>query len=290
LADRDHVVREIHAETGEPIRAFGRHTGEVLDVVVSRDGRRLATAGVDGTVRVWSVNGSRKPLTFRRHADRVEAISFSADGRTIASISRDGTAYLWRTVDGAVQRVLGGSHRTPTYQAQSLQRRDTPSAPLPPVVSGSTFMGAVRSPSSAAHAASLATVDRASNRSEPPVACGSSFSVAFSPDGSIIATAGWNRSVQLWDARDGNLLGQLTAERGCITCLGFSPEGDQLATGGLEGDLILWDVSRRRVSCTVKAHAGPVGSIAFSPSGAWIASAATDGMSKLWSVPRTIAQ
>jgi len=67
------------------------HTGSVFCVAYSKDGRRLATAGADRTVRLWDAAGGTALHVFRGHLDEVRKVAFSADGKRILSASLDET-------------------------------------------------------------------------------------------------------------------------------------------------------------------------------------------------------
>ena len=72
---------------------LGERDGAV--VAAGPDGRTLATAGTDGTVRLWDADTGRAIGAMKGHAGRVNALAFSPDGRTLASASDDGTVRLW---------------------------------------------------------------------------------------------------------------------------------------------------------------------------------------------------
>jgi len=61
------------------------------------DGTRIASAGADGTVRLWEASGGREILTLHGHHDRVHGVAFSPDGARLASASADGVVRIWKT-------------------------------------------------------------------------------------------------------------------------------------------------------------------------------------------------
>src|SRR5207253_9356635 len=83
------------AGTGEAIREFRGHTAEVRAVAVSPDGKTLATAGDDRTVRLWELETGQLLRTLEGHGAQVRSLAFCPDGKTLASGGWDGSVKLW---------------------------------------------------------------------------------------------------------------------------------------------------------------------------------------------------
>ena len=113
-------------------------------------------------------------------------------------------------------------------------------------------------------------------------------SVAFSPDGRILASAHQGGDVVLWDARDGRQLGLLKGHRDQVDQVVFSPDGRSLATAGKDKTVKLWSLATRRQTAraTLKGDLTPVWSVAYSPDGKTLAVADgpidTPGTVTLW--------
>lgn len=110
-------------------------------------------------------------------------------------------------------------------------------------------------------------------------------SVAFSPDGKILAVGGY-RMVRLLDPQSGKVLHQLNGAIGTVRSLAFSHNGRWLAAGGglcqRSGEIQLWDLQSDTLARTITGHRDCIYSVAFSPDGKLLASGSYDKLIKLW--------
>jgi WD40 repeat protein len=110
-------------------------------------------------------------------------------------------------------------------------------------------------------------------------------SVAFSPDGKLLASGGIDKVVRLWDVTTGKTIATLKGHIDTISSVVFSPDGKTLASTGTDRTILLWDVRRGKNTATLRTgHTDSVTSLAFSPDGKVLASASQDKTIKLWDV------
>ncbi|WP_410641733.1 NB-ARC domain-containing protein [Amycolatopsis sp. lyj-346] len=106
--------------------------------------------------------------------------------------------------------------------------------------------------------------------------------VAWSPDGALIAAAGDDGAVRVWEPLSGRLLLTLHGGTEGVEKLGWSPGGTFLAAGSRDGVLRVWDTTERQEVAVLTGHTGPVGALAWSPDGRRLASAGEDGTARIW--------
>jgi WD40 repeat protein len=110
-------------------------------------------------------------------------------------------------------------------------------------------------------------------------------SIAFHPDGAVLASAGDDGAIKLWKLETGTLLQQILAHDEPITGLAFSPDGKRLASASQDGFAKTWNVSNgdAQPRHTLEGHTGKVYGVSFSPDGRRLASAGHDGKCIIWS-------
>ncbi len=110
------------------------------------------------------------------------------------------------------------------------------------------------------------------------------LSVAFSPDGSLLATGDVSGEIRLWRIVDGQQVLTCTGHTDWVWSVTFSPDGQTLASGSVDQSVRLWQVSTGQCLKTLQGHASRVLSVAFTPDGQSLASGSDDQTAKLWQV------
>jgi WD40 repeat protein/serine/threonine protein kinase len=212
--------------------------------VLSPTGSTLAAAGWDRTVRVWEFPSGAERLSYGKHQAVVWSIAFSPDGQRIASAGADGTVRMWDAQTGRdLWTKAADLPATSTTQRQILAF--SPDGGLLAVCLGYGTRGPF-----AVRLWDATTGEEVRTLDDPT---GQINAVAFSPDGTRIATAGENRTVTLWDTATGQSLFVLRGHTASVLAVAFSPDGQKLASGSIDATVRIWDAPRQRGD----AGAGP---------------------------------
>ncbi len=239
------------------------HALPVISIAMSHDGRRLASGGLDMSIKIWQAETGRLLRTIVGHRAPVTSIAFSPDGRRVASGSLDTTIKIWDVDTGAVLETLEGAKVPVTSIAFSLDGRF--------VVSGSADskielweIGAGRA------------VQTLEGHSRPV------FSVTFSRDRRQIVSGSFDNTIKIWDASTFKLVRTLQGHSAPVLSVALSPDGRTLISGSLDKTVRMWDTESGKLLRTLGFHSASVLSVAFSRDGRRIASGSLDGVVKLW--------
>jgi WD40 repeat protein len=193
---------------------------------------------------------------------------------------------LWDVATGKMRASLP-DHRGPTWSVAF-----SPDGTLLAVASG--VVPAMAEPAGNSQLGEIRLWDLSGRRPRPRASLvGHEYgiaSVAFSPDGTDLASGGFDRAVKLWGVAAGREWATLDGHEGWVAAVAFSPDGSLLATGSHDHTIKLWDAATGRELTTLRGHTGNVYTVAFSPDGSLLASGSLDGTVRLWDVAQVLSE
>jgi WD40 repeat protein len=291
------------------------HKKPVTAVTFSPDGKLVASGSSDRTVRVWDIEkcwNTRDPFDHDGHKGAVTAIAFSSDSKLVVSGSDDGTVCVWDVVTG---QVIAGPYDSDGHESTVQSVAFLPDdkyviscsldgviwiwslqvgfLPLGPYKSrGSGVCSIASSPNGKTIAfGSKNVIHMWDVEMDQPIHLslkghkGTVTSVAFSSDGTRIASGSKDKTVCVWNTENGRLTTERSFEGHTDTVMStaFSPSGKAVVSGSLDETIYVWNAETgEAVKGPLKGHIGEISSVAFSPDGKQVISGSKDKTIRIW--------
>ena len=242
-------IRIMDASTLELKRVLTPDAGRILSMALSPDGKKVATAGVDQTARLWDYGTGDELATFYGHAHPVGSLAFAPDGRELATAGWDSTLRIWSLESSPARQ------RIDTIQNFSVS-----------FSKDGKFLASAGDRVEVRNASSGKIVHSLTN-----FILEGDGHVLFSPDSSVLAASGIDRTLHFWDtatwkhwmpAEDPSLSNNFS----CESRLDFSPDSRTLVESVSGEKILFWNVAEARMTGVITNHGSGL-AVAFTPDG-----------------------
>jgi WD40 repeat protein len=239
------------------------HSLGVATAIFSPDGKRIVTASLDNSVKIWEAGTGLLLANLIGHTDTVATASFSPDGKLILSAGEDGTAKLWDANSGVLIADIkahtekiriaafspDGKKFLTTTEKGSFKLWDVATAKLLVDFKGHTQM---------------------------------ILEAWFSRNGKKIATASIDSTAKIWDAETGKILLDLKDQKNEVHSISLSPDGKKAVTGSADSTAKVWDAQTGKMLFDLKKDKGSEDYTIFSPDGKEILTVSDNGFARIF--------
>ncbi|MDZ8134428.1 MAG: serine/threonine-protein kinase [Nostoc sp. DedQUE04] len=275
-ASDDKNIKLWDLNTKKVLASLSGHSQAVKSVTFSPNGQILATASNDKTIKLWQVETLEEICTLLGHAQAVKSVAFSPDGQILASGSWDKTIKLWDVNTGREICTIAG---------HQLKINSVAFSPQGQLLASASYDRTIRLWQLRAFGGFEEKFENRPCYSLLSTLSGHAWAVltvAFSPDGQILATGSDDNTIKLWEVNTGRLICTLVGHSWSVVAVAFTADGETLLSASCDKTVKLWRVSTAEEIVTLSGHVDSVSAVAVSKVTQLIASGSRDKTIKLW--------
>lgn len=224
--------------TAEFLKDLGESSDAIFAVSFSADSKKVAAAGADRTIRVWSLPEAKLELQLEDHADWILDVNFSPDGNRLVSASRDKTTKVFDVVKKE-SLVTFPSHNEQVFSSRF-------SSDGKQIFSGGADKQ-IRTWTAEGEAKQVRATGGFG---------GEIFQIAITPDGKSLVAASADKTVRVFSTDKMGAVRQLAGQQDWVYSLAISNDGQKVAAGGWDGRVVIWNLADGKALTTFVAAPG----------------------------------